>query len=221
MSNYQDIRNILNRIDGVNAPVQEKSDNSDIDIRKLLVDISSMKDRIAELAISDDAKTSAFTALAQVEEDIAQEIKGQFPESVNEGASMIPYFKSEKEFDGEKSTVYEFPMAWAKDKELDTPYLSNASMRQFLTLLGYPADFEEMSAVPIDEFIGVSTQWLKKNIGKPSQEIPTTVDRSGGGATMIGGGKPEGWDNRQVQHHNELARKIKSKYPEVTHLGFN
>ena len=142
-------------------------------------------------------------------------------DSVKEGASMIPYFKSEKEFDGEKSTVYEFPMAWAKDKELDTPYLSNASMRQFLTLLGYPADFEEMSAVPIDEFIGVSTQWLKKNIGKPSQEIPTTVDRSGGGATMIGGGKPEGWDNRQVQHHNELARKIKSKYPEVTHLGFN
>ena len=205
----------------MNKPTTEAPDNSDIDIRKLLVDISSMKDRIAELAISDDAKTSAFTALAQVEEDIAQEIKGQFPESVNEGASMIPYFKSEKEFDGEKSTVYEFPMAWAKDKELDTPYLSNASMRQFLTLLGYPADFEEMSAVPIDEFIGVSTQWLKKNIGKPSQEIPTTVDKSGGGATMIGGGKPEGWDNRQVQHHNELARKIKSKYPEVTHLGFN
>ena len=84
MSNYQDIRNILNRIDGVNAPVQEKSDNSDIDIRKLLVDISSMKDRIAELAISDDAKTSAFTALAQVEEDIAQEIEGPYPESVKE-----------------------------------------------------------------------------------------------------------------------------------------
>ena len=80
MSNYQDIRNILNRIDGVNAPVQEKSDNSDIDIRKLLVDISAMKDRIAELAISDDAKTSAFTALGQVEEDIAQEIEGPYPE---------------------------------------------------------------------------------------------------------------------------------------------
>ena len=75
-----EIRNILNRIDGVNVPVQEKRDNTDIDIRKLLVDISSMKDRIAELAISDDAKTSAFTALAQVEEDIAQEIEGSFPE---------------------------------------------------------------------------------------------------------------------------------------------
>ena len=79
-----EIRNILNRIDGVNVPVQEKRDNSDIDIRKLLMDISSMKDRIAELAIDDDAKTSAFTALAQVEDDIAQEIEGKFPEAVKE-----------------------------------------------------------------------------------------------------------------------------------------
>ena len=83
-----EIRNILNRIDGVNVPVQEKRDNSDIDIRKLLVDISSMKDRIAELAIDDDAKTSAFTALAQVEDDIAQEIKGSFPEDVDVDAQF-------------------------------------------------------------------------------------------------------------------------------------
>lgn len=142
-------------------------------------------------------------------------------DSVSEGASMIPYFKTEKELDGEKTTVYEFPMAWAKDKELDTPYMSNASMRQFLSGLGYPADFEDMSAVPIDEFIGVSTQWLKKNIGKPSPEEPTTVDKNPDGPTMISGGKPEGYMNQQVKLHNELARKIKSKYPEVTHLGFN
>jgi len=142
-------------------------------------------------------------------------------DSVKEGASMIPYFKTEKELDGEKTTVYEFPMAWSKDKELDTPYLSNASMREFLTGLGYSGDFEDMSAVPIDEFIGVSTQWLKKNIGKPSPEEPTTVDKNPDGPTMISGGKPEGYMNQQVKLHNELARKIKSKYPEVTHLGFN
>ena len=77
---FEDIRSILNRIDGVNAPVEEKRDNTDIDIRKLLVDISSMKDRIGELGIDDDAKTSALTALGQVEDDIAQEIQGSFPE---------------------------------------------------------------------------------------------------------------------------------------------
>ena len=142
-------------------------------------------------------------------------------DSVKEGASMIPYFKTEKDFDGEKTTVYEFPMAWAKDKELDTPYLSNASMRQFLMDLGYGGDFENMSAVPVEEFIAVTTQWLQKNIDKKSPEEPTTIDKNPDGPTMISGGKPEGYMNRQVKLHNELARKIKQKYPEVTHLGFN
>jgi len=142
-------------------------------------------------------------------------------EAVSEGASMIPYYKTEKDWDGEKRVVWEFPKTWANDKELDTPYMSNASMRQFLQALGYPADFEDMSAVPIDEFIGVSTQWLKKNIGKQSPEEEPTVDKNPGGPTMISGGRPEGYMNRQVKHHNELARKIKAKYPEVTHVGFN
>jgi len=60
--------------------VQEAPENTDIDIRKLLVDISSMKDRIAELAMDDGTKTSALDALGKVEDDIAQEIKGKFPE---------------------------------------------------------------------------------------------------------------------------------------------
>tara|TARA_B100001113_G_scaffold218674_1_gene179378 strand:- start:139 stop:711 length:573 start_codon:yes stop_codon:yes gene_type:complete len=72
-----DIRHILNKLDGV---TNEAPDNTDIDIKKLLVDISSMKDRIGELAIDDDAKTSALTALGQVEDDIAQEIDEPFPE---------------------------------------------------------------------------------------------------------------------------------------------
>jgi hypothetical protein len=140
---------------------------------------------------------------------------------VKEGASMIPYFKTEKVWDGEKRTVYSFPDAWVKDKNLETPYMSNASMREFLSGLGYPADFEDMSAVPVEEFIGVTTQWLKKNIGKQSPEQEPTVDKNPGGPTMISGGKAQGWMNRQVKLHNELARKIKQKYPEVTHLGFN
>ncbi len=142
-------------------------------------------------------------------------------EQVAEGASMIPYYKTEKDWDGEKRTVWNFPDAWAKNKELDTPYMSNASMRQFLSALGYPADFEDMSAVPIDEFIGVSTQWLKKNIDKQSPEEEPTVDKQPGGPTMISGGRPEGYMNQLVKLHNELARKIKAKYPEVTHVGFN
>jgi hypothetical protein len=148
-------------------------------------------------------------------------VKPQTEAEVKEGASMIPYYKTEKDWDGEKRVVWEFPKTWANDKELDTPYMSNASMRQFLSALGYPADFEDMSAVPVEEFIGVTTQWLKKNIGKQSPEEEPTVDKNPGGPTMISGGRPEGYMNRQVKLHNELARKIIAKYPEVTHLGFN
>ena len=76
-----EIRNILNRIDGVNAPVQEAPKQSDIDYAKLMLDISAMKDRIAELPIDDDAKTSALTALGQVEDDLAMdEAYEPFPE---------------------------------------------------------------------------------------------------------------------------------------------
>ena len=64
------------------SAVKEAPENTDIDIRQLLLDISSMKDRIAELAISDDAKTSAFTALAQVEDDLStDESYEPFPEA--------------------------------------------------------------------------------------------------------------------------------------------
>ena len=80
----EDMKSLISRIDGLNVPTNEAPDNSDIDIRKLLVDISSMKDRIGELGIGDDAKTSALTALGQVEDDIAQEIEGKFPEAVKE-----------------------------------------------------------------------------------------------------------------------------------------
>ena len=73
MSNYQDIRNILNRIDGLNAPTNEAPKDSDIDYTKLMLQISAMKDKIAELPIDDDRKTSALTALGQVEDDLSMD----------------------------------------------------------------------------------------------------------------------------------------------------
>ena len=76
-----DIRNILNRIDGVNVPTNEAPKDSDIDYAKLMLQISAMKDKIAELPIDDDRKTSALTALGQVEDDLAMdEAYEPFPE---------------------------------------------------------------------------------------------------------------------------------------------
>ncbi len=124
-----EIRNILNRIDGVNAPVQEDAGekianmaqnmtkdqfmshadelgltpeeaaehyekmqggahvqeapkDSDIDYAKLMLQISAMKDKIAELPIDDDRKTSALTALGQVEDDLSMDESYEpFPEA--------------------------------------------------------------------------------------------------------------------------------------------
>ena len=135
---------------------------------------------------------------------------------IEEGAEMVAYYKHPTE-----KNLWTFPKAYQDDEEVESPYMSNASMRQFLDALGYDSDFEDMSPVPAKEFIARTTHWLQKNIGKPSPEVPTTVDRSGGGATMIGGGKPEGYMNQMVKAHNEIARKVIAKYPEVTHFGFN
>ena len=59
-----DIRSILDRIDGVNVPVEEAPKDRDIDYTKLMLDISP---------IDDDAKTSALTALGQVEDDLSMD----------------------------------------------------------------------------------------------------------------------------------------------------
>ena len=83
--------------------------------------------------------------------------------------------------------------------------LANSNMRQVYGELGYSDDVEGMN-IPVDEFIGRSTQWLKKAIGKPSAEEPTTVDKSGGGATMISGGKREGYFNDVIMRMNKIAR---------------
>ena len=140
-----------------------------------------------------------------------------FPDKqVNEGASMVAYHKHPKD-----DKLWTFPDGYTDDEEVETPYLSNASMRNFLDELGYDPNFEDTGPVPAKEFIARTTQWLQKHIGKPSPEEPTTVDRSGGGATMIGGGRPEGYMNQMVKAHNELARKTLAKYPEITHFGFN
>ena len=130
---------------------------------------------------------------------------------IQEGAEMIAYHKHPKD-----NNLWTFPDAYKDDEEVESPYMSNASMRQFLDALGYNADFEDQSPVPAKEFIARTTQWLQKNIGKRSPEEPVTRD-----GNMISGGKPEGYMNQMVKAHNEIARKVLAKYPEVTHFGFN
>ena len=67
----EDMKDLINRIDGLNVPTDEaKSGITDANYKLLMLDISAMKDRIAELNIDDDAKTRALTALGDVEDEL-------------------------------------------------------------------------------------------------------------------------------------------------------
>lgn len=138
-----------------------------------------------------------------------------------EGASIVGYMKDTVKFNGEPRQVWSFPKGYTDDEEVEGQYFSNASMRQVLGELGLDPDFEEASPIPIDQFINITTQWLKKHIGKQSEPEEPEVTKQPGGPTMVSGGKPEGYFNSAVMSLNQTARKIKEKYPQLTHVSFN
>ena len=66
-----EIRNILNRIDGVNVPtneINELADDDKIEFTKVMLDISQIKDRVEALSVDEDAKKSAIQSLTNAEE---------------------------------------------------------------------------------------------------------------------------------------------------------
>ena len=75
MNTYQDIKALITRLDSIaNAnELDEAPKQSDIDYTKLMLQISAMKDKIADLPIDDAKKTSALTALGQVEDDLSMD----------------------------------------------------------------------------------------------------------------------------------------------------
>ena len=131
-------------------------------------------------------------------------------EFIREGADFLGY-----KYNAPTKT-WEFPDGF----ETETGHLSNHSVREILGALGLDTSFEDAGPIEIDKFINISTGWLKKNLDKPSAEVPTTVDRSGGGATMYSGGRDEGWINRMVMTFNKEARRIKQAHPDLTHVAF-
>jgi hypothetical protein len=66
-----EIRNILNRIDGVNVPtneINELADDDKIEFTKVMLDISQIKDRVEALSVDEEAKASAIQSLTSAEE---------------------------------------------------------------------------------------------------------------------------------------------------------
>lgn len=94
--------------------------------------------------------------------------------------------------------------------------LSNYNAGEVFDALGYDV---YAGSIPIDEFIAKATQWLQKNIGKPSPEQEPEVDKAPGGMTVIGGGKREGYFNDVIMRMNKIARDGKAMG--ATHVGAN
>ena len=94
--------------------------------------------------------------------------------------------------------------------------LSNHNAGEVFDVLGYDV---YAGSIPIDEFIARATQWLQKNIGKPSAQEPTTVDKRPDGPTIYSGGKPEGYFNVLIMRMNKIARD--GKQMGATHVGAN
>jgi hypothetical protein len=75
----EDMKSLISRIDGLNAPTNEgpKQDQA-----KAMLHLEGLRDMIMELEMDDDAKTSALTALDQVADDISMEESYEpFPEA--------------------------------------------------------------------------------------------------------------------------------------------
>jgi hypothetical protein len=93
-----EIRNILNRIDGVNVPTNEMNELADddkIEFTKVMLDISQIKDRVEALSVDEEAKKSAIQSLTNAEEALVALDEGGY-EPFPEGDEMT--FEDDDEF---------------------------------------------------------------------------------------------------------------------------
>ncbi len=82
-----DIRNIMNRIDGINVPTNEMNELADdekMEFTKLLLDISVIKDRVQALSVDEDAKASAIQSLTSAEESLVALDESAVQEDTND-----------------------------------------------------------------------------------------------------------------------------------------
>lgn len=68
-----------------------------------------------------------------------------------------------------------------------------------LRALGVEVDDSSCFEMEIQPFLALCRQWLQRNIGKRSAELPWTEESGGNGrCTMINAGREEGYLNRRI-----------------------
>jgi hypothetical protein len=95
--------------------------------------------------------------------------------------------------------------------------LSNANASDLLSVLGFE-DLWSVPPQPILGFLDRLTAALRKSIGRPSAEIPMTIDRAHGRMTVVDCGRAEGYLNRRLHELVILLRQ--GEDAGATHVGW-
>ena len=115
----EDMKSLISRIDGLNVPTDEaKSGIEDHDYKLLMLDISAMKDRIAELKIDDDSKTRALTALGDVEDELNFD-ESAVREDAGEDEKVVDMLRNIKQHLEDHPNMSEHPSLVALDQLAD------------------------------------------------------------------------------------------------------
>lgn len=127
-------------------------------------------------------------------------------------AGARPSFESV--FRPEETDYYLYPDGW-QWRSLEEPP-RNPGYRDDLTLRGSTLNIARVirdlgyeledggTSIPINEFLAVATQWLRRNIGRRSAAIPERVAANG---QRILGGVDEGYISRQILKASMIARE--------------
>src|SRR5210317_1457557 len=147
-----EIRNIMNRIDGINVPTNEMNELADdekMEFTKILLDISVIRDRIERLSVDDDAKKSAIQSLKNAEEALVALDETAVKEDAGEDEKVVDMLRNIKQHLENHPNMSEHPSLVALDQLADD-----------LESGDKPADYE--SAVREDADINDLKRWYKR-----------------------------------------------------------
>ena len=121
-TNFQDIRNILNRIDGANVPTNEMNELADddkIEFTKVMLDISQIKDRVEALSVDEEAKKSAIQSLTNAEEALVALDETAVQEDAGEDEKVVDMLRKIKQHLDNHPNMNEHPSLVALDQLAD------------------------------------------------------------------------------------------------------
>jgi len=86
--------------------------------------------------------------------------------------------------------------------------LSNVNIVSLFDALGLKIE-SHGAVVPVDDFLRTASNWLQKNLGKPSVAREPRIDQGEGRTMIVIGGARQGYFNRRIHQAVLLAQEGK------------